>query len=152
MARHGSSYEHDYEEPKKPQKPKGAGTDLLVLLLLAALLVVVLVPSLRKKAMSELSFGTHTKIQMGVQVWANKDAGYYYCYGSRFYGHGSGKFMDQGDALTRGFQPELGKYCTGNKSPDSKAAAGGSSHPVRSVPVTSQQAASPAVPAHARRK
>lgn len=122
MALNGSSYYQDYSEPKKPPR-KNNGWAAALLVPAAALLVVTLMPGLRKKVMKEFSSPAKIKIEMSAQVWTNKDSGYYYCRGSSFYGHGAGRFMNQGDALTGGFQPALGKYCTESQSSDSKTVA-----------------------------
>lgn len=153
MALHGSSaYDHDFSEPKKPPQRSGGGLNIVLLVLAVVLLLVLLLPGLRNKVMSSLSFRTQTKIQMGVLVWANKDAGYYYCHGSRFYGHGSGKFMNQGDALTQGFQPALKQYCTEEKGPDSKAVDGKTGRTDHSAVNPSESRPNPAAPAQTRRK
>jgi hypothetical protein len=121
MALQQSSYDSDFSEPKKPEPQKGHGLSVFLVLVLGALVTVVAVPSLRTRVMRALTVRTPTKIAQDVTVWANKQAGYYYCSGTRFYGHGSGVYMKQGDALTRGYQPELGKYCADSHPKDSPA-------------------------------
>jgi hypothetical protein len=124
MALQGSSYHEQYAEPKKPPKKDGFGLDLILVGTVAMILVFLLVPGLRIRVMRMFTVGTPHKIATEVTVWANKGAGYYYCSGSRFYGHGQGSFMKQGDALTLGYQPELGKYCIGKKKSDLKEVDG----------------------------
>lgn len=60
-------------------------------------------------------FGSKARIdddQIGVQVWASKRSGYYYCADSPFYNTMQpGSFMTQGDALQSGYQPRRDRYC-----------------------------------------
>ncbi|MBZ5660184.1 MAG: PilZ domain-containing protein [Acidobacteriia bacterium] len=50
--------------------------------------------------------------QIGVQVWASKRSGYYYCADSPFYKRlQPGSFMTQGDALQSGYQPRRDHFC-----------------------------------------
>lgn len=118
MALQGSSYD-DFSEPKKPQRPENHRMELFLIVVLGALIAVIVLPSLRSRAMRAFTVRTQEKIAQDARVWANKGAGYYYCNGSRFYGHGPGSFMKQGDALTLGYQPELGKYCSESDQADS---------------------------------
>jgi hypothetical protein len=121
MALSGSSYAQDFAKPKKPPQKKKSG--MLDLLLVAGLVVVVLflvVPSLRNRVARIFASKPSQTIATQVTVWASKDAGAYYCDGSRFYGHGSGSYMKQGDALTDGYQPAMGQYCKGSPAADSK--------------------------------
>jgi hypothetical protein len=45
------------------------------------------------------------------QVWVIQAEGNYYCSGSAFAGRKPGRYMTQGNALTLGYQPALGRYC-----------------------------------------
>ena len=45
------------------------------------------------------------------KVWAIRSEGNYYCAGSVLTGHKPGRYMTQGNALTLGYQPALGRYC-----------------------------------------
>jgi hypothetical protein len=47
----------------------------------------------------------------GALVWVVRQSGTYYCSESEFYGQGAGDFMRQADALERGYQPALARYC-----------------------------------------
>ncbi|GEM_PF-1087298 len=47
----------------------------------------------------------------GAIVWVVQQSGTYYCSDSEFYGQGAGQFMKQGEALERGYQPALTRYC-----------------------------------------
>lgn len=128
MALQGSSYNEEYGEPQKPPKRDGFALDLILVGTVAVVLVFLLVPGLRNRVKRVFTVETPHKVATQVKVWANKGAGYYYCSGSRFYGHGQGSFMKQGDALTLGYQPELDKYCTESKKSDLKEVAGKKSH------------------------
>lgn len=124
MALQGSTYNDDYDEPKKPPKRDSFTTELLLMGALAIALLYLLLPGLRTRVIRAFTVGTQQKVNTEVTVWANKDAGYYYCSGSRFYGHTPGSYMKQGDALTLGYQPELGKYCSGGQSTETKQVDG----------------------------
>lgn len=149
MALQGSSYHEEYREPDKPPKGDGFALDLILVGTAAVILVFLLVPGLRNRVTRVLTTGTSHTIPTEVKVWANKEAGYYYCSGSRFYGHGQGSFMKQGNALTLGYQPELGKYCTGSKKSDLKEVDRKKNHDprataARTVSRSSQNGAVPA--------
>ncbi len=45
------------------------------------------------------------------RVWVIQSEGNYYCDGSVLAGHQPGQYMTQGNALTLGYQPALGRYC-----------------------------------------
>ncbi len=113
MALHSSSYEsmhQDYgSEPPKPRKNSGGLTLLLVVGF--ALIAAFFIPSVRARINKFFPSQTPKRVEMGVQVWANKQAGNYYCATSKFFGRGTGSYMRQGDALTLGYQPALGNYC-----------------------------------------
>ncbi len=113
MSRRDTSYGSDFASPETPRKPKRKGWDASLLLVLAVLLVVALVPSLRNRVRNAFGPATQQKINDDVTVWADKSSGTYSCFGNRFYGHGTGIYVKQGDALTMGYQPLLGGYCQG---------------------------------------
>lgn len=138
MALNNGSYDQGYSQPNKPPRRKNNGWAAALLLPAVALLLVTLMPSLRKKVMNEFSPPVQIKVEMGAQVWTNKKTGSYYCRGSMFYGHGPGKFMNQGDALTAGFQPEQGKYCTESQSSDAKTVTRKGSESVASMPASGE--------------
>lgn len=46
-------------------------------------------------------------------VWVDDSAGVYYCADSIMFGKSRGEYMQQVNALERGYQPALGKYCKG---------------------------------------
>ena len=48
----------------------------------------------------------------GALVWARKESGFYYCRGNVLFGRGPGKLQTQSEALTSGYRPEDGHYCT----------------------------------------
>jgi hypothetical protein len=51
-----------------------------------------------------------------VKVWAKKQTGFYYCRGNILFGTKQGKLMAQGKALTSGYRPADGDYCTSDKA------------------------------------
>lgn len=54
------------------------------------------------------------KAAEAVSVWTKKQAGFYYCEGGTLFGNKPGHLMTQTEALTSGFRPAGGKYCTNN--------------------------------------
>lgn len=50
-----------------------------------------------------------------VSVWAKAQSGFYYCQGGTLFGNEPGTIMAQGDALTSGYRPFGGDYCTGGQ-------------------------------------
>lgn len=123
MALHNSSQENPYDD-QDPQraKPRDSSAGLVVLLLAAlALVVAISVPSVRSQIGKIFRESPPSeKVEMGLRVWAKKREGSYYCADSRYYGHGSGSYMSQGNALTLGYQPSLGNYCKERDSAHSK--------------------------------
>lgn len=115
MALHSSSYESMYEEPgSKPPKREGAGLVAILLVVAVAVIAVLFIPSLRARINKFFPSHVPKKVVMSAKVWADKQAGSYYCADSKFFGRGAGTYMNQGDALTLGYQPALGDYCQGN--------------------------------------
>lgn len=115
MSRSSDSLISHQEEGNKPRRRNSLSDILVVLVALGAVFVIVLVPSINAP-LRELFSGTvhgpvHPALYPSMTVWADKDAGVYYCPGSALYGSGGGVYMKQGDALTRGYQPVLGSYC-----------------------------------------
>ena len=113
MALNGSSCRPlmDESEIPKPHRQSTIGSLARLLLALGVVLAVVFVPSIRVHLKTLFPPMTSPKPNPAVVVWAHKQAGNYYCAGSRLYGKQPGNFMKQGDALTLGFQPALGGYC-----------------------------------------
>jgi hypothetical protein len=55
---------------------------------------------------------TLAKVQLERRVWANVSTGVYYCPDSALYGHtSSGQYMNQGEALQKGYTPALNVPC-----------------------------------------
>ena len=50
-----------------------------------------------------------------VSVWAKMQTGFYYCRGGTLFGDKPGKAMTQSEALTSGYRPVGGSYCTGSQ-------------------------------------
>lgn len=65
-----------------------------------------------------------------VSVWAKTESGFYYCQGGTLFDSQPGTMMAQIDALTSGYRPSAGEYCTGGQQID--AASG-------SLPLENQQ-------------
>ena len=52
------------------------------------------------------------RAQLNMKVWADKQTGFYYCAGSRFYGHTqSGQYISQGEALQAGYTAAMNEPC-----------------------------------------
>jgi hypothetical protein len=50
--------------------------------------------------------------QLNRKVWTEKSTGVYYCPDSTLYGHtASGEYMNQGEALQKGYTPALHEPC-----------------------------------------
>ena len=135
MALHSSSYEslHQGYDSESPKPRKKSGGLAIVLIVGFALIAAILIPSVRARVNKFFPTQAQKRVEMGLQVWANKQAGNYYCEGSRFYGRGTGNYMKQGDALTLGYQPALGNYCQGADPAHSKSLARADGNPVRST-------------------
>lgn len=113
MALHSSSYETMYDDDhgsKPPQRKGGSGVTIL-LLVAVAVVAAFFIPGVRARFSKLFPTEATKKVEMGAKVWADKQAGTYYCADSKFFGHGTGTYMKQGDALTLGYQPSLGSYC-----------------------------------------
>lgn len=55
---------------------------------------------------------TLAKVQLERRVWANASSGVYYCSDSALYGRTtSGQFMNQGEAIQKGYTPALNVPC-----------------------------------------
>ncbi len=55
---------------------------------------------------------TLAKAQLERRVWANSSSGVYYCPDSALYGRtSSGQYMNQGEALQKGYTPALNTPC-----------------------------------------
>jgi hypothetical protein len=51
-----------------------------------------------------------------VKVWINRQSGFYYCWGDVLFGKDRGMLMTQDEALTSGYRPAIGHYCTTDKA------------------------------------
>lgn len=74
-------------------------------------LALVFVPGIRRHLAGLFPSASRPRMNPAVVVWADRMAGNYYCAGSMLYGRQPGTYMKQGQALTFGFQPDLGQYC-----------------------------------------
>lgn len=104
------TYDSREEVPKPPPRDNTEGF-LALLAGIGIILLLLQVPSVNVYFKRMLSHSGHPAFNPSTLVWANKDAGVYYCSGSTFYGSGAGTYMRQGNALTSGYQPALGHYC-----------------------------------------
>lgn len=82
-------------------------------------LALVFVPGIRRHLAGLFPSASRPRMNPAVVVWADRMAGNYYCAGSRLYGRQPGTYMKQGQALTFGFQPDLGQYCEESQTTDS---------------------------------
>jgi hypothetical protein len=52
------------------------------------------------------------RAQLNRKVWADKQTGFYYCAGTRLYGHTqSGQYISQGEALQAGYTAAMNEPC-----------------------------------------
>jgi hypothetical protein len=102
--------EPDWEKPKPPRR-NDPGAVLFFLVGAAIVLAALFVPSVSRPLRKMLQPPQRPALDLNATVWVQKDAGDYYCPESTMYGHGSGSYMKQGEALTVGYQPALGVYC-----------------------------------------
>jgi hypothetical protein len=54
-------------------------------------------------------------LDSGVRVWVRHESGFYYCHGNVLFGRRPGKLQAQGGALTSGYRPADGQYCSEGK-------------------------------------
>lgn len=120
MARNGSSYRPVVSDTRKPPRQRETGVFMLLLLVFGLALAVIYVPGLRTRVRSFFPPSANPTMNSAVVVWADKQAGSYYCAGSRLYGKKPGSYMRQGNALTHGYQPALGRYCEEEQTKQSK--------------------------------
>jgi hypothetical protein len=117
--------------PQKParRRPSLLGSSPLIPALLL-LLMVALLPSsgwFRQSVHTAFRFPVLQKLsallrgqkkqvlEPEVKVWAKKQTGFYYCRGDILFGTKQGRLMTQDEALTSGFRPADGDYCTAEK-------------------------------------
>lgn len=106
------------EDSPRLRRRNTLGDIVMFLLAVGVIFIILLVPSVNVPVRKMFSGPVHPALYAGMTVWASEDAGIYYCPGSTLYGSGGGVYMKQGDALTKGYQPVLGRYC----DPESKNA------------------------------
>lgn len=109
--RHDTSYSLPDAEPAPPGGG-GIGVILVLLLLIEVVLVVLSVPSFNGPLRNLFFSSSRPALDPSALVWTNKGTGEYFCPDSTRYGVGAGSYMKQGEALTAGYQPEFGNYCT----------------------------------------
>lgn len=81
-------------------------------LLWAVLLVHVFVVKGSWDSLLEPSPRSLEKVELERRVWTNASTGVYYCSDSSLYGRTtSGQYMNQGEALQRGYTPALNAPC-----------------------------------------
>jgi hypothetical protein len=150
MALHSSSYESMHQDHGARRPKRGKHTDAVALLMVAALAVIatICIPGVRARVNKFFPSAASKKVEMRIRVWANRQAGNYYCPDSHFFGRGTGTYLSQGDALTLGYQPVLGKYCRQADPVDSKSVVHTSE---RHSPSTDPAPSLPARPDVARR-
>ena len=68
------------------------------------------------------------KTSDNVSVWTKKQFGFYYCQDGDLYGSKPGELMTQAEALTSGYRPAGGQYCTSSE-PNAVSAEGMSPQP-----------------------
>jgi hypothetical protein len=120
VALNGASTRPPIIEPLEPPRRPDYSRFVLLLLAFGLALFLILQPGVRAKLLKLLPAGPKFQMNSGVVVWAGKQSGSYYCPGSALYAKGLGSYMRQGDALTVGYQPALGRYCDSVESKYSK--------------------------------
>jgi hypothetical protein len=60
-------------------------------------------------------FRKDAPLDSGVRVWVRHESGFYYCHGNVLFGRRPGKLQAQGEALTSGYRPAGGQYCSEEK-------------------------------------
>jgi hypothetical protein len=99
----------------KPRKRAKSGPRLVHL---AGLVIAVLVLALGiaplgvTTLLREIGIGQAALSAPELPVWVIPQEGNYYCSGGALFGTRPGRFMKQADALTLGYQPATGRYCT----------------------------------------
>ena len=117
-----SSLETRESKTKKPKLEK-YGPPIFPLagfLLVFLLIVLAVTPSSIPKLMVELG-GRQKLTAPTALVWVIPQEGDYYCRGSVLNGREPGKFMQQANALTIGYQPALGNYCQSGQAADTNS-------------------------------
>ena len=84
-------------------------------LLVFLMMVLALTPSSVPKLLVEFSVPRKMSDPSAV-VWVIPQDGNYYCSGSVLHGREPGRLMKQGEALTQGYQPALGRYCASGEN------------------------------------
>ncbi|HVB33288.1 MAG TPA: hypothetical protein VNJ52_02775 [Patescibacteria group bacterium] len=142
MALHGSS--HDPVATGTPKAPRQKQTDwfFLLLLVFGLALLLMLVPGVRGRLTRMFSGSVAARMNPGVVVWVKRQAGTYYCEGTRMYGSAPGSYMEQGEALTEGYQPEFGQYCKETQAKESRGHNGKANRSSRKVAVTPRRPSS----------
>ncbi len=119
MALNTSSYDPVTSNPPRPSGSSSGGLFVLLLVALGLALAIIFFPGIRRHLTGLFATPSSIRMKPTVVVWAEKLAGNYYCAGSPMYGRRPGNLMKQGDALTQGFQPDLGQYCQDPQTKDS---------------------------------
>ena len=117
--KNSSSYGFPEETPQ-PSRQNSSEAILMFLLAVGTLLIILQIPGVNEFLLKKSERAGRPAIDQSALVWANKDAGLYYCSGSKLYGSGVGAYMKQGDALTAGYQPVLGNYCNAERPANSQ--------------------------------
>lgn len=118
--------------PRNPPRQKRPLLGLSPLIpALFLLLAIVLLPSskwFRQSVHSAVRFPVMQKISAliygqkkqqllpDLKVWAKKQTGFYYCPGDILFGTKRGRLMTQQGALTSGYRPSGGNYCSAGKA------------------------------------
>jgi hypothetical protein len=101
---------------KQPPPPKIVKTNpplfpVVSVMLCIALIVLVIIPLKVPEMLAQLSFHTEPMTSPSARVWVIPEEGSYYCSGSLMSGRQPGHYMEQAEALTKGYQPAMGHYC-----------------------------------------
>jgi hypothetical protein len=142
LANHAASSEESAEpkqeepaaEQRKPARPpkivkiRPPLMPVVSVMLTVAVILLVIIPlQVPQRLIQQLDFHTARMTSPSTRVWVMPSKGTYYCSGSMMNGRQPGHFLGQAEALSRGYQPAMGSYCTSGKPGD--GGAGGSLQP-----------------------
>lgn len=97
--------------PPKIVKIRPPMMPVIAVMLTTAVIMMVVIPLQIPRDIADLLFTPRSVNDPKTTVWVRPSEGSYYCAGSVMYGRGPGRSMEQGRALTLGYQPALGRYC-----------------------------------------
>lgn len=98
--------------PPKIVKVRPPLMPVIAVMLTTALILLIVVPLQIPEKLLGYNFSRPSVNDPSAMVWVIPSEGAYYCAGSVMHGRQPGRLMPQGQALTLGYQPALGLYCS----------------------------------------